>query len=160
MSPIARLSGLLAQRTPREQRFVATAALVVAAAAALSLGDWLVHERERLATRLPHAHAEFARMQQDAADLRRLREAPPPAALPAAALLESARAAAASRGLGLSISAAGDTLQVRGEAEFGALVDWLAALHAELRLRPVRAQLEARGNRVAVEFDLAPGGER
>lgn len=160
MKATDRLAGALAQRTPRERRLLAAAALVVGAAALVTLADGLVHERTRLARALPDARAELARMQDDAAELQRLRQIPAPTAATPATLLESARAAAAARGLGLSITAAGDTLQARGNADFDALVGWLAAMQSELQLRPLRATIDARGDAVGVEIELAPAASR
>jgi len=160
MKPIDRLAAAFAHRTPRERRMLAAAAVVVVVATLVTLADGLARERTRLAGSLPDARSELARMQEDAAELQRLRQTPVPDAAATATLLEAARAAAASRGLALSITAAGDTLQVRGRADFDALVGWLAALQSELRLRPLRAAIDAQGDAVGVDIDLAPAANR
>lgn len=48
---------------------------------------------------------------------------------------------------------AGDLVEVGGRATLPALVDWLATLHAEQRLRPTRLELQAAGTDGLARFD-------
>ncbi|MCK0508844.1 type II secretion system protein GspM [Aromatoleum anaerobium] len=155
MNPLTRIAGVFAARSPRERQLLAVAAIVVSASALFRVADQVWDARAQLARRLPEARSQLARMQEDAAELQRLRRAPLPAAAAMPTVLETARAAAASRALPLlSIALSGETLQVRGAADFAMLIEWLADMHAELGLRPQRAVIAAQGDTVSVDIDL------
>lgn len=156
MSRLSSLEGMLATRTPRERRLIALATAVVAFGAALWLADWSGRERERLAYQLPHAQAQLATMQTDAAELAQLVRLPAPAPVPLATLAQSAAAAAASRGLALDIAADGSGLLVSGSGGFDALVDWLASVHAQQRLRVSRIALQVADGAVRLDAVLTP----
>lgn len=156
MSRLSSLQGLLATRTPRERRLIALATAVVALGAALWLADWSGRERERLARQLPQAQAQLAKMQADAAELAQLARLPAQAPVPLATLAQSAAAAAASRGLALDVTADGNALVVSGSGTFDALVDWLASVHAQQRLRVSRITMQVTDGAVRLDAALTP----
>lgn len=155
-TPFANAAGWLAARAPRERRLIALAAAVVSIAAAVSVADWSRHERARLAQQLPLTQAQLARMQVDAAELARLARLPVPPPVPIATLARSAGAAAASRGLALDIAADGTGLAVSGSGGFDAVIDWLASVHAQQRLRVSRITMQVVDGGVRLDAVLTP----
>lgn len=154
------LPRLFAARSPRERRLIAIAAAVVALGAVLWLADWSTRERARLALQLPQARAQLAAMQHDAAELAQLARRSPPAPLPLTTLAQSAAAAAVSRGLTLDIAPSGNGLAVSGRGPFDAVIDWLASMHAQQRLRVSRIAMQV-GDDGSVQVDaaLTPAGD-
>lgn len=135
---IAPLRRWLSARAPRERQLLMIAALAVPLAAGLTATDWIVAERERLQKRLPVARAAFERMQADTDELSRLRALPAAPELEPATLVTAVRTAAQARGLQLEIRSTPDGLSASGHAALPALIDWLAAMQADLRLHPKR----------------------
>lgn len=154
MIPLTRIAGVLATRSPRERQLLAVAAIVIGASALFHVADQTTDTRAQLARRLPEARSELERMQEDTADLQRLRQAPLPAGAAMPTAVEAARAAAASRALPLSIVLSGETLQVRGVADFDALIEWLADMHVEPGWRAQHAFIAPRGDTVSVDIHL------
>lgn len=153
---LSKIAGLLAARAPRERRLIALAATVVSIAAAISVAEWSGHERARVAQQLPQSQARLAKMQQDAAELAHLARLPAPTPVPVATLVQSASAAAASRGLALEIAAEGNGLTVAGSGSFDTLIDWLASVHAQQRLRVSRITMRVVDGGVELHAVLAP----
>jgi general secretion pathway protein M len=149
-------AGWLAARAPRERRLIALAATVVSIAAVISVAEWSGHERARVAQQLPQSQARLAKMQQDAAELAQLARLPAPTPVPVATLAQSAGAAAASRGLALEIAADGSGLAVSGNGSFDALIDWLASIHAQQRLRVSRITMRVVDDGVELHAVLTP----
>lgn len=141
MSPIADLRGKLAAGSARERRLLAGAALLLGLALLASLGEWAHRERARLALAVPMAESRLARMQQQAEELAQLERAPAPAEASVAVRGAAARAAAAPRGLALELEERADGLGVTGHGSPAAVLDWLAAMQAEQRLRPVELEI-------------------
>lgn len=140
---LARLRVWLGARAPRERLLLGIAAAVILGAGLLTLAERVSAERARQARSLPTARLAFLAMEQDSLTLAALRERPPPPPTPVAALPDSVRAAAQARGIEAEVRAAGEVLEVRGSTELPALIDWLATLHAEFRLRPRQLELQA-----------------
>ncbi|MDX9699226.1 MAG: type II secretion system protein GspM [Rhodocyclaceae bacterium] len=155
-APVSRLLDALQARSPRERRMILLAMLVVAGALLVWLTEWTLAEHRRLATQLPTAQAQLVQMQADAAELSRLQTLPAPATTPTEALLGAASAAASSRGLKVSIERSGHLLQAEGSGGFAALVDWLATLQAEQRLRAAQVSMETRGDTIHFRIALSP----
>ena len=155
LSPIARLRAWYAACAPRERRMLVLAVAVVLGGALISTAEQLAAERERLARSLPAARLAYLGMEQDSLGLAALRERPAPAATPPAALPDSIRAAASARAIEVEVEArmVGDRVEVDGRSTLPALIDWLAALHAEQRLRPSRLELQPVGSDGRARFD-------
>lgn len=66
--------------------------------------------------------------------------------------METVRASAKSRGLGVTAEAIGDGLQIRGEAGFDDLVTWLATLQQDQGLRITRLEIQPKGTLVSVDL--------
>lgn len=142
----ASLQAWLAARAPRERQLMRVAGLLLPLAAAWATFDWTWSEQQRLALRLPAARASFERMQEDAAELARLRTLPPVTAVSSAALVAATSTAAEARGLRVSAAMSAEGVVVKGSATLPALVDWLASIQADLRLRPIRMKTTPGGD--------------
>lgn len=138
----ARLRAWYAACAPRERRLLAIAASVALGGCLITLADHLANERQRLTHTLPAARLAYLAMEQDSLGLAALRERPPPAAPPLAALPNSISSAASARGFTVEPRLTADSIVVVGTTSLPALVDWLAALQAEQRLRPRRLELQ------------------
>lgn len=152
-SPSARLRAWYGARAARERRLLALAAAVVLGGGLIALAEDLVAKRERLARSLPAARLAYLGMEQDSLGLAALRERPALAAPPLAALPDAIRAAAGAREIEADARTAGNLVEVGGRTTLPALVDWLAALHAEQRLRPSRLELQPAGSDGHARFD-------
>ena len=163
MSALARLStalnAKLAAASPRERQQLGIAAIAIAVLIVASLADWSHSERRRLALAVPAATAQLARMQDQAEELGRLQRAAAPAAASPAVRAEAARAAAGARGLTLTIELTPEALVVAGSGEAAALLDWLASIQAEQRLRPTELELTPLDNALQIAATLLPVGD-
>lgn len=146
-------------RPARERRLLLTAGVLLATLLLATLVDATLATRERLARQLPQARAELERMRADAAELARLRATPAPPPARHAGLGDTVVAAARARGLALDATPSADGLQLRGKGRLPALIDWLAALQAEHRLRPLRLDAAADGS-IALLLELPDDGAR
>lgn len=145
-------------RAPRERSVLRMAMWLLLVVAGGLLLESLVAERSRLARAVPEAQATLARMQADATELMRLHTLPPPAEMRPAALASAAASAAAARGLAVQVSPVDGGLAVSGQADLPALVEWLAVVQAELRLRPLRAKYD--GGAVDLTLGWSDGAAR
>ena len=144
----------LAQLAPRERRLVVAALWVIMIAALISLADWVMRERARLADTLPTARSALVQMQDDAAELTRLQRTQPPPALPLATLAQAAQVAGSSRGLEVEVNVVGEQLQAQGQGSVIILTDWLASLHAVQRLRPLALVIESGDDDQGARFQV------
>ncbi len=141
-TPTTRLRARYAACTPRERRLLIIALAVVLSGGLIALADYLASERERLTRSLPAAHLAYLGMEQDSLGLAALKEHPVPTTRPLAALAESIQASASVRGVVVEPRLNGDIIEASGTATLAALVNWLAALQAEQRLRPIRLEVQ------------------
>lgn len=155
---LARTMAWWSARPVREQRALALAGAVVLLALAILIIEGLVRERARLEQTLPALQAQLARMEDDAAELMRLRTRTPPASVAPEALVAAVSSAASARGLDLAASLGEGGVVVTGRADVAALADWLAAVQSELRMRPVRARMA--GGVVELTLAWSPGAQR
>ena len=136
----------------RERRLVLAAVAVVGLALMATAVEWVLRERARLDQELPRARAQLLQMQDDAAELAQLdRERGALPQVDPAALALSVETAARVRGLTVDVQPVSGGVQVSGSGGFQAVMEWLAGVQAESRLRPNRMTL-AKENR-AVRFD-------
>lgn len=155
---LARSAAWWSARPAREQRALMLAGAVVLLALAVVSIEGLVRERARLDQALPTLQAQLARMDDDAAELMRLRTRTPPASVAPEALAAAVASAASARGLDLAATVGEGGVVVTGRADVAALADWLAAVQSELRLRPVRARMA--GGVVELTLAWSPGAQR
>lgn len=136
----------------RERRLVLAAVAVVGLALMATAVEWVLRERARLDQELPRARAQLLQMQDDAAELAQLdRERGALPQVDPAALALSVETAARVRGLTVDVQPVSGGVQVSGSGSFQAVMEWLAGVQAESRLRPNRMTL-AKENR-AVRFN-------
>lgn len=152
-SPTVRLRAWYAACAAHERRLLALVATVVLGSTLIALAEHLVAERERLARSLPTARLAYLGMEQDSLALAALRERPVLAAPPIATLPDSIRASANARGIVAEVRIAGDLIEAGGHITLPALVDWLATLHAEQRLRPKQLELQPAGSDGRARFE-------
>jgi len=155
--PTARARASWQALSPRERRLLLAAAGVILAALALGALDWSRTERSRLVRSLPRAEARLEQVQESATEITRLRQQPPLQRPDGPALLDTVQASAKSRGLGLTIQATGDGLQVKGQAGFDELVAWLAALQTDQGLRVLRMEVQQQDGVASVDVLLTAG---
>ena len=151
-APAERCRMIVQRLSPRERRAL-RAALAVVLAAVLLLGtESLLAERARLDHQLPLLAESLVRMERDAAELARLRQAPRTLAAADAALLG---ASAASHGLEVDIEAGGgQAFHIAGHAALPLLLPWLGEIHAEYGLRVAEMQFDgAAGGRYTAVLD-------
>lgn len=152
---IAWMRARSAAMSVRERRLLAVAAVVVAGALMAVTVEWAVRERSRLDRALPQAQAQLLQMQDDAAELAQLSRAQQALALPdPAALGPALETAARVRGLAVTLQPVAGGMQVSGSGRFAALVEWLAAVQADSRLRPQRMTVRSHGDDVRFELVL------
>lgn len=143
----------------RERRLVLLAVSVVCVGVLFSLAEWGVEQRAKLAGTLPLARAQLQQMQDEADELGRLRQASPRPLGTLAARAEAARAAARGRNLSLAIELSENGLAVVGEAPSEALLDWIASMHGEQRMRVERLDAKPAGGLLKVDGRLHAMGD-
>ncbi len=100
--------------------------------------DWLRTERVRLRVATSGAEARFKQMQDDIAEVQRLRAQPAPAPLQGKALADAVSTSAQGRKLDLAVTMLdADRVRVQGTASFDDAILWLGAMQRDYRLRPV-----------------------
>lgn len=147
-----------AARTRSERRLLKICAILLTTISALTLLDWSAAERERVVRRLPVAKAEFERMQQNAAELEGLRRLPAAAAPSDAGISSAATVAARSHGLEISVESTPEGFLAKGSATLPPLVDWIATVHADLGIRPLRLKMTLDGNAEVEVLFAKPSG--
>lgn len=144
------------KRAERERRILGIGAAFVVLALVWSLVSWTQKESRRLALALPAAQAQLKAMQEDAAELVRLRARTAPGAPDASRWQSNLNSAALGLGLNLDIKGDPAGLAVNGSGvPFDAFTQWLAAAHAE-GLRPATMEVLAEGTGVKVTARMAP----
>lgn len=141
----------------RERRLVLAAVAVVGLAVMATAVEWVLRERARLDQELPRARAQLLQMQDDAAELAQLdRERGALPQVDPAALALSVETAARVRGLTVDVQSVSGGVQVSGTGSFPAVMEWLAGVQAESRLRPNRMTLAREDRTVRFDAVLLP----
>lgn len=141
----------------RERRLVLAAVAVVGLALIATAVEWVLRERARLDQELPRARAQLLQMQDDAAELAQLdRERGALPQVDPAALALSVETAARVRGLTVDVQPVAGGVQVSGSGSFPAVMEWLAGVQAESRLRPNRMTLAKEDRSVRFDAVLLP----
>ena len=141
----------------RERWLVLAAVAVVGLALMATAVEWVLRERARLDQELPRARAQLLQMQDDAAELAQLdRERGALPQVDPAALALSVETAARVRGLTVDVQPVAGGVQVSGSGSFPAVMEWLAGVQAESRLRPNRMTLAKEDRSVRFDAVLLP----
>lgn len=138
---IAPLQQRYAALTPRDRQALRVLTLTLGLALGAGIVDEVYQTRQALHLANPKSVAEFERLQQDAGALMQLRQRRLPADAKATTLIDSLTRSAGARSIEVHVDPAADTLQVSGRANLAQLMDWIATLQADYRLRPVQLQL-------------------
>ncbi|MFT4171408.1 MAG: type II secretion system protein GspM [Rhodocyclaceae bacterium] len=144
-----------AERNPREQRLLVAMVAVIAVAALWALFDWQAAEYKRLGKLVPRVQAQVKAMQDDAAELARLRVAPKRPAADAKQLADTLQNSAAALHLALTVRNDGDRIIVSGTSvPFDAFVAWLAAAQTQnaLKVASLDASPNNDGQRIEVRL--------
>ncbi|MCB1928200.1 MAG: type II secretion system protein M [Rhodocyclaceae bacterium] len=160
MMPASRLRNRWLGASVRERRMLTVAATVLVVAGLISVSEWVWRERQRLATAVPAAEARLARMQDQADALASLARAAPGARAPISDRVAAARAAAAARGLDITLEEQGDGVAVSGRGPAAGVIEWLAAMQADEGLRPLELELTPSPDALGINGRLlAVGGD-
>lgn len=147
------------QRSPSEQRTLRWGAIALLVLALWAINDWASQQRQRLQRSLPVLSTQLDSMRTAIAQIHRLRDAPTPTPPAPDAQKAALIAAARASGLGLEITADGNSgFSVRGQVDFDRWVEWLAQVQHEQRLRLARANIVRDGNAARIDATLAPAG--
>lgn len=144
----ARLHALWMARQPRERRFLAALAVVVAIAV-LAQALWSAHSaRARLHRQLPQLRQQAEVLQRQTGEVRQLLAQPAISALQEGpALLAAATLAARNSGLVLApaqLQLEGPRqVRLRANVPFDRWLEWVAALQRDARLRVINNRIDA-----------------
>lgn len=110
----------------RERRVFAGLGILLALTLLWLLWDWQASTNQRLATSLPRARNQLARMQAEAAEIARLRSLPQTAAPDLAQTANALQVSATGHGLTLSVKSDGNQILASGKGvSFDNWVQWL-----------------------------------
>lgn len=122
-------------RSPRERSAAKALAAFVGLAVLVLAWSSLLAEQARLQKAVPLAQARLQRMQDDAAEVARLR-AQSDATTVQSATADAINVSLRSRHLDLAVTADGsDRLQIHGNAGFDETIAWLATVQQDFKLR-------------------------
>ena len=137
-STVIRARKLLGQRSPRERRLIAVAAVVVLAGITVMVADWSVSERDRVRAQLSQARAALAEMQADAAKLQHLTAERAPSRPTPDAAAEIIMATARAHEIILELEVSGTSLKASGSGHLPTILGLIANLQSDFGLRPSR----------------------
>lgn len=136
MNLLAHARQYWAERNLRERRMLVAMVVVISVAILWALFDWQASERKRLDKLSPRVQAQVKSMQDDAAELARLRVAAKPATQDIALVVESLKSSAATQNLAITVRGDGDRILVSAASvPFDTWVTWLAGVQAQNALR-------------------------
>lgn len=147
-------------RPPRERNAARTGFVVLAVLVSASAWFWLREERVRLRGSIAIAEAQIKEMQNDLAELQRLRgETVPPQPSPQALAKPLANSLVA-RKLDLSVTALdADRLRIQGVAGFDEAINWLGTIQRDHRLRIVTLVATRQASNVKLDAVLGSAGQ-
>lgn len=142
-------------RPPRERNVMKIGFVVLIVLASLWAWTWLREERVRLRGSIATAEAQLKEMQNDLAELQRLRGEAIPAQLSPQALVQPLVNSLLARKLDLSVTALdADRLRVQGTAGFDEAINWLGTIQRDQRLRIVTLATTRQGANVKLDAVL------
>jgi type II secretory pathway component PulM len=141
-------------RSPRDRAVAAVLLVCLGLAAVGLIWSAIQTERSRRQTAVPLAHARLQRMQDDAAEIVRLRGQAGAAALPSPTV-EAITASIRSRHLDLTVATEGaERIQVHGNANFDEALAWLASVQLDYKLHVVSLSATRAGSGVRLDAVL------
>jgi type II secretory pathway component PulM len=140
-------------RPPRERLIIAATAAAVGLALLALFWSWLQGEEARLQKAVPLAQARLQRMQDDAAEVVRLR-AQSGASTQATSPADAVAASLKSHQLDLTLTADGDRMQLHGSADFDQTMNWLASAQQDFKLRLASFSAKRAGGGVSIDAVL------
>ena len=143
----------------REKRLALLATFIIFAAFICVLYDWSAQNLARLGRALPQARASLIRMQDQSAELTRLKSLP---ALPVNnpnALKEAALAAATARNIPITLTLNVEGLKFEGTVPLVSLTDWMAHLQTNLHLTVSKMTLTTQDGAIKVSGTLKSPGD-
>ncbi len=155
-APVPALRSWWRGLTPRTRAIALTTLCIAGVALLAALWQWQRVERVRLASRTAAVEATAKRMQDDVAEVQRLRARAVPPPLAAQALADSVTASLKARNLQLAVTPLGaDRLRVQGSAGFDETVTWLGAAQRDYRLSVVSMSATRQSGNPQIEAVLA-----
>jgi type II secretory pathway component PulM len=146
-------------RPLRERNAMTTGLVVLAVVALIWAWVWLREERVRLRGNLAIAEAQLKEMQNDLAELQRLRAETVPSQLSLQALVQPLANSLLARKLALSVTALdADRLRVQGTAGFDETISWLGTIQRDHRLRIVTLAATRQASNVKLDAVLGSTG--
>lgn len=156
---LARANAWWQQRAPRERQLISAAAVLLVIGLLWTLHSWSQREARRLDRALPIAQAQLRSMQDDAAELDRLRAQPEQARSDAARWVPVLEEAARRHGLTLEIRGEIGSVSASGQNQsFDAFARWLGDAQRELGLRVFSVDLTREAAGVRIDARLTPQG--
>lgn len=155
-SAIIQAQKVINERTPRERRLIAVAAVVVVAGATLMIADWSMSERDRVRNQLSHAKTALAEMQAHAATLQHLTTERAPSRPSPDAAAEIIMATARAHEISLELEAVGASLKASGNGQLASILALVANLQSDFGLRPSRVLIRPGSSVAHFEIEFVP----
>ncbi|MDQ8021210.1 MAG: type II secretion system protein GspM [Moraxellaceae bacterium] len=147
------------QRAARERLLISGALVLLVIGLLWTLHSWSQREARRLDRSLPLAQAQLRSMQDDAAELDRLRAQPEQTRSEAATWVPVLEDAARRHGLVLELRGDMGSIAVSGQGQsFDAFSRWLGDAQRELGLRVFSLELTREAAGVRIDARLTPQG--
>ncbi|MEC5396388.1 type II secretion system protein GspM [Uliginosibacterium sp. H1] len=156
---LARIGTWWQQRALRERQLIAAAAVLLIIGLLWTLHSWTQREARRLDRALPISQAALRAMQDDAAELDRLRAQPEKVRSDAARWVPVLQDAARRHGLSLELRGEIGSVSASGQNQsFDAFALWLGDAQRELGLRVFSLETTREAGGVRIDARLTPQG--
>jgi type II secretory pathway component PulM len=147
-------------RPSREQNSLKLGLVVLALILSVWIWTWLRAERVDLQSRVADAEAQVKGVQDDLAEMQRLRSEAIPPQLSSQALVPAITNSLIARKLDLSVAAVdADRLRVQGTAGFDETIQWLGSIQRDYRLRVLSMLATRQGANVKIDVVLGVAGK-
>jgi type II secretory pathway component PulM len=147
-------------RPSREQKAIKLGLVFLVLLLSAWVWTWLRGERVHLQARVADAEAQVKEVQDDLADIQRLRGEAIPPQLSSQALVPAITNSLVARKLDLSVAVVdADRLRVQGMAGFDDVVQWLGSVQRDYRLRVITLVAIRQAANVKVDVVLGVAGK-